>query len=119
VFSSSNEEIRYSILALSFFVNLTFDFLFYCQSNVSKPIHNARDHEPQLDRTRILLEQNVHARRHEAMLMCVEGLRVHGTLKHLQLLILKSCPRLTFCHQDTNVNVFVKDYVGCLLHPIC
>jgi hypothetical protein len=78
-----------------------------------------RGHEPQLDRTRILHEQNVHAHTHVAMTMCVEGFKVHGALKHLQLLILKPYLRLEFCHQDTNVNVFVKDYVGCLLHPIC
>jgi len=50
--------------------------------------------------------------------MCVEGFMVHGTLKHLQLLIFKPYPRLEFCHQDTNVNVFVKDYVGCLFIQI-
>jgi hypothetical protein len=51
--------------------------------------------------------------------MGVEGFRVRGTFKHLQLLIFNPYPRLEFCHQYTNVNVFAKDYVGCLLHPIC
>ncbi len=44
------------------------------------------------DSTRVLQKQNVHARRHEAMPMCVEGLRVHGLLKHFQLLICKPYP---------------------------
>jgi hypothetical protein len=54
-------------------------FCLNCQSNVSNPIHNARGHEPQLDRIKVLHEQNVHACRHEAMPMSVEGFRVHGT----------------------------------------
>ncbi len=44
------------------------------------------------DSTRVLQKQNVHAHRHEAMPMCVEGLRVHGLLKHFQLLICKPYP---------------------------
>ncbi len=44
------------------------------------------------DSTRVLQKQNVHARRHEAMPMCVEGFRVHGLFKHFQLLICKPYP---------------------------
>jgi hypothetical protein len=70
------------------------------------------------DSTRILQEQNVHVDKHEAMSMCVEGFRVHGLLKHFQLLILSLVLGWIFAI-DTNVNVFIKDYVHCLFHSIC